>query len=59
MCTGEDEELRDTCAPQNWHGIDADPGVFQKLICFVVMKEVNCKAVSTCSSCDVRTKLGI
>ena len=49
LCTGEDED-----GPQCWHGCDGDPGGLETTIWCGVMKEFNCKAASTSSSCDQR-----
>ena len=54
LCMDDDEEMQERCGPQCWYGIDADPGGFLKTMWLDVMRESNCKAVSTLSSCDDR-----
>ena len=51
-CRDEDEEMQEMYGPQWWHGIDADPGGLKKAMWRKIMKEFNCKAIATWSSCD-------
>ena len=56
LCTGneEDEELSAMYGSQCWQGYGADPGGFKKMMWYSIMKEFDCWAISTWSSCDDR-----
>ena len=59
LCTGnvEDEELGGMYGPQCWQGYGADPGGFKKMMWYSVMKEFDCRPISTWSSCDDRNEM--
>ena len=58
-CTDDDGEMREFYGPQCWHGIDPDLGGLKKTMWLELMKEFNCNAVSSWSSCDDWRREGI
>ena len=53
LCTDEDDndKLNEVYGPLCWQGCDNDQGGFKKLVWYGMMKEFNCKASPSWSSC--------
>ena len=45
------DELNEMYGPSCWQGCDVNQGGFKKLMCYGIMKELNCKVTSSWSSC--------
>ena len=48
----EGDEMNEIYRLQCWYGIDADLGGLKKAMWMEIMKEFNCKPLSTWLSCD-------
>ena len=59
MCTDEEdiEDLKEMHGPLCWQGYENDHGGFKKLMWYGIMKEFNCKATFTWSTCGRETEM--